>query len=468
MGLGRLKEGSGFEAAKWLISQGAQLVITDLKSESDLEESVDSIMEWFRSYKANHPQALLYEPLFALGKHRPDDFIGAACVVQTPGVPSERELVETAKRVGVAIESDVSLFFRYFKGPIVAVTGTKGKTTTTYLLHQMLKAKDSRAIVAGNVKASPLAFLDAATQEKTPPPVVLELSSWLLESLPAAFSDLKRGPEIAVLTNIFPDHLERYADFDAYIASKEIIFASQTPNQRTILNYDSDKVRSLAKKVKAQLSWFSALGKVDDGCGIENGTVNIYSSGKIIPILPVAEVALKGEHNLSNALAAVCAAYYSGVPVELIANTLKTFSGINDRQEIVREVDEVTYINDTAATTPEATIAALNRFAASRPLILIAGGLSNGTDYQDLYRALSSGVKELILLPGTASEKWSVELLGKVPIDEVRTMAEAVKRAKRSAQAGDIVLLSPGAIGSNVFSNEFDRGEQFREAVRTL
>ncbi len=469
MGLGRYKQGSGLGTAKWLMRHEAQTVITDLKDEKELKESVDLVMEWHGKYKKMYPGRTIYQPIFVLGEHRKEDFTGVNCVVQNPGVPSESEYIQAAKAQGIPIESDVSLFFRHYHHEIIAVTGTKGKTTTTLLLGDMVKTLDARTIIAGNVKVSPLEFLDELLEENMATPVVLELSSWLLESLPGAFAEMKKGPSISILTNVFPDHLNRYASFEDYQKSKEIIFEYQSPDQYTVLNRDHDLVRAMEPKVKGKLFWFS---KTDDGtssgCFLNEGKVIFRKDGAVTEILPYSEVALQGEHNLENILSAACGAMLRGVSVEGIQKVLREFKGVPDRQELVREVDEIMYINDTAATAPSAVVVALKVYGKDKKAILIAGGVDKKLPYEEMIAEAIKGCKAVILFDGDASDILEKGLKGNVPIERASSMPEAVQKARKLATTGDIVLLSPGAASFNMFKNEFDRGEQFREEVRNL
>lgn len=470
MGLGRYLQGSGLGATKWLMRHGAQTVITDLKSEEDLKDSVAVVMESYRAYREKYPDRTIFQPLFVLGQHREEDFVNADCVVQNPGVPSESAYVKMAREKGVAIESDVSLFFRFFHHPIFAVTGTKGKTTTTTIFGEMMKKKNAQAIVAGNIKISPLEFLDELEGQEAPPPVVLELSSWLLDSLPQALQDIGHGPDIAVLTNVYPDHLDRYPSFAAYQQSKEIIFAYQRPDQYTVLNRDHDLVREMSSRVKAQLFWYSLQPAEagEQGCFVQNGEVVFVRNGQTTPILPVAEVKIQGTHNLSNALAGACAAILGGAALADVADVLRVFEGVADRQEIIREIDEVTYVNDTTATAPDAVVPALERFGKEKKVILIAGGVDKKLSYTRMCEGIVTYAKHLILFPGTASDIIEPAVLGKVKIEHAHSMAEAVKKAAALAERGDTVLLSPGGSSFNMFKNEFDRGDQFREEVRNL
>lgn len=468
MGLGRYMQGSGLGTAKWLMRHGAQTVITDMKDTEELKESVATVMEWYEKYRTMYPDRTIYQPIFVLGQHRREDFENVDCVVQNPGVPSESEYLEVARQKGINIESDVSLFFRYFQYPIMAVTGTRGKTTTTLLVADMLKTMDDEAFAAGNIRVSPLEYLDDLLTTDNPTPVVLELSSWLLDSLPAALRDLGRGPEISVVTNVYPDHLNRYASFADYQKSKEIIFAYQSKEQHTILNYEHDIVHAMQPRVRGQLWWFSKGEIEGNGCGVEDGNLIFQQDGQKTLVVPLEEIALKGEHNLENIASATCAALVRGVPLAGVQRVLRHFKGVPDRQELIREVNEIAYINDTAATSPDAVVAAIKHFGDKEHLILICGGVDKKLVFDDLAAIIPDKVKTVILFPGSASEILQQKLAGKVAIQVAISMKEAVQKATALATTGDVVLLSPGAASFNMFKNEFDRGEQFREEVRNL
>ncbi|MBU1126059.1 UDP-N-acetylmuramoyl-L-alanine--D-glutamate ligase [Patescibacteria group bacterium] len=469
MGLGRYKQGSGLGAAKWLIRHGAQTIITDLKDETELEESMALVTEWYQKYREMYPDRTIYAPLFVLGEHRHEDFVEVDCVVQNPGVPSESEFVVAAKEAGVPIESDVSLFFRFCPYPIIAVTGTKGKTTTTKMIGEMLELEDDRAVVAGNIKVSPLEHLDEILHRGEPTLIVLELSSWLLESLPETFKTLKKGPDISILTNVYPDHLNRYHSYGDYIHSKEIIFEWQAADQYTILNWDHETVRAMGSRARGKLFWASKTYQEVDGCFVKGTKIVFRNEGREEEIISVDQIALKGDHNMENILSSISAALLRGVSLENVRKVLEEFKGVSDRQELVREVDEISYVNDTTATNPDAVIVALKRFGADADIILIAGGVDKELQYDELAEAIVKTCKQVILFEGSASDMLEEKIKGRVPVtNKINNMNEAVTKARALAKSGDIVLLSPGAASFNLFLNEFDRGEQFREEVRNL
>lgn len=466
MGLGRFKQGSGVGAAKWLMRHGAQIVITDLKSETELKESVDEIMKWYDTYNQAHPNHGIYPPVFVLGEHHEDDFTNVDLVMQNPGVARESEFVALAKKEGIRVESDISLFFRYCPFPIYSITGTRGKSTTTSLLGEMLRLKHPKTVIAGNITRSPLEDLDWLLEEKEPVPIVLELSSWLLESI----QDLGKGPDIAILTNAYKDHLDRYPSFEAYVKAKEIIFEVQTPEQIAIFNADqelSEEISARAGSIHKQWFSLSPLLNGKTGAYCEGDEIKRNIDGNVVVFAKVSDIALAGEHNLANVLCASLAAHFAGVSDEDIVKTLKTFAGLPGRQQIISEVEGVVYVNDTTATSPEGTIAALKRFGNGGNIILLAGGSTKGFTFEEMGEVIQKECKYVVLFEGTATNDVE-QAIGSVPHLRVDSMEKALEVSKSIATLGDIVLLSPGTASFGVFKNEFDRGEQFERLVKEM
>ncbi|HLD17748.1 MAG TPA: UDP-N-acetylmuramoyl-L-alanine--D-glutamate ligase [Patescibacteria group bacterium] len=465
MGLGRYKQGSGIGAAKWLMRHGAQLVITDLKSEEELKESVEEVTGWYERYKKEYPGREIYAPVFVLGEHRAENFTDVDLVVQNPGVPRESAFVKSAKERGISVESDMSLFFRFCPFPIYAVTGTRGKSTTTALIGEMFKQKDPRTVVAGNIAVSPLEFLDELMVASEPTPIILELSSWLIESL----GNVRRGPDIAVFTNVYEDHLNRYASFADYIASKEALFVRQGSDQWAVLNFEHEIVRGTAGKTEAKKMWFAKEGTFEgDGAYVQGGFIVFRKDGSVEPVFPTSEIKLQGDHNLQNVLAAVCVGKIAGLSNEQMAEALRTFGGLPGRQEVVREVNGITYVNDTTATSPDGAIAALERFGEGKKVVLIAGGASKNLPFDKLGEEIGRTCKTVVLLEGDATDALDAAIGDTVLKLRADSMAKAVEAASSAAQFGDVVLLSPGTASFGMFKNEYDRGDQFVEAVRGL
>jgi len=419
MGLGL--HGGGAGSAKFFCLQGADVLVTDLKTKEQLEESLEKLKRFKIKY--------------ALGGHKEADFVWADLIIRNPDVPSTSPYLEIARKNNIPIETDISLFFKLSKAFIIGVTGTKGKSTTASLIYYLLKAKYKKVFLAGNIGISPLELLPKI---KKGDKVVLELSSFELEGL-------TQSPNIAVLTNIMPDHLNRYGSMAEYIESKKIIFKYQKKGDVLILNNDDPVVREFAKELSSKVCFFSKIIKPDS-------------------------FKLFGDHNLSNLSASIEVAKLLKVSPKVIEKSLKSFRGVPNRQEFIKEINGVKYINDTTATMPDALIQALRTFKRNR-IILIAGGQNKGLRYNELAREILNSVYRIVLLPGTASEeikKELSELNSSVGITPVNSMEEAVKKASLLGEKGDIVLLSPGAASFNLFKNEFDRGDQFVKFVKKL
>lgn len=470
MGLGRFKQGSGVGAAKWLLRHGAQIVVTDLKTEKELKESVDLVTQWYETYREQFPTRNMYAPVFVLGQHREDDFTNVELVVKNPDVPKESAYVELANKNDIRVESDVSLFLHLYPHPVYAVTGTRGKSTTTALFGEMLKHVHPKAVIAGNIMHSPLEDLDWLLEESGPVPVALEMSSWLLESL----DHVKKGFEIAIFTNISKDHLDRYESFEAYLAAKEVIFRNQTSSQKAVLNYDHDLVRAVGERVPSKAYWFSSKPLPE---GLEGAFLNaagdlvLRFEGDERVLCHVSEwPALQGSHNIENALAATLAGSLAGVKDEHLCAALKSFEGLPGRQQSVREFEKVTYVNDTNATSPEGVIAALKRFGdpAKKHVVIIVGGKAKGFEFDAMAEEIRRVCGYVVYLEGSATAEIEQAIGSSVPSTNVSSMDEAVNAARAAAKEGDVVLLSPGTASFGLFKNAYDRGGQFVEAVKNL
>lgn len=461
MGLGLNQGGLGI--SKWLLRQGARLTITDLKDRHALAPSIEAL---------EHPRkklgAAAHPIRYVLGEHREADFTHADLIIQNPGVPRESKFLKIARAAGVPIESDISIFFRLCPHPIIGVSGTKGKTTVTAMADAMLRAQFGRVVTGGNIRTSPLDALDALVRSKRPVPVLLELSSWQLESLEAA----QRSPNIAVLTNVLPDHLNRYEDMDDYAAAKELIYAWQLPTDVAIVPYDNAYAKKMGARARGERFWASmkeAPGG-QNGLYLKKGKAVLRSQGIEMILFGVNDVRVPGAHNRWNALLAAGAAFLRGAEPSAIRRALHAFKGVPHRLERVRELRGVAYWNDTAATTPEASIAAMETVFAKRKGVLIAGGADKRLEFGAWAKAVKRFAKEAILFEGTATPNMMAALkkAGSRVGETVSSMREAVAHASRAAKKGDAVLLSPGCASFGVFVNEFDRGDQFRAEVKKI
>jgi UDP-N-acetylmuramoylalanine--D-glutamate ligase len=468
MGLG--VHGGGLGVARFLVERGADVTVTDLRDATVLQPTLDAL--------AGLPVH------YVLGQHREEDFRTADLVVRNPGVPRESRFLQIARAAGASIEMEMTLFFRLCPGPIIGVTGTKGKTTTTMLTGAMLREQFPDTVIAGNLRVSALEQLPKIGPHT---PVVLELSSFVLEGL----GEAKLSPQYACITNISPDHLDRYGTMEAYTEAKKQIFYHQCDQDVAVLNYN-DVSAHFDEAVRGRLAWFLADDS-DDNPHISRlpDTIAYWSrehllwqaNGRQEIICRKGDVHLAGRHNLANIAAAAALAKAYGVTNENIRNAIRKFTGVPDRLEFVREVNGVRYINDTTATAPEAAIAALHSFDA--PIVLIAGGADKQLPFDDMARAIGERTKAVVLLNGTATEKlqsavssqqsefgdkglatgdWRLATVSG-PFDDFE---QAVRTARDMAEPGDVVLLSPGCASFGMFRNEFHRGEEFRRIVREL
>ncbi len=493
-GLGRYREGSGVSAARFFVRHGARVIVTDLKTEKELRETVRILK---RLVKEGKRSAVTLH----LGGHNLRDVRWADLVMRNPGVPSSSPYLAEARRRRIPIMTDVSFFLQFCPCPVIGVTGTRGKSTTTALIGEMVRRVNKKTFVGGNIQRSPLNFLDTLDAGSV---VVLELSSWLLESL----SDTEQSPWAAVITNIYPDHLNIHRSMREYVAAKENIFRFQDRGGILVLNRNNPYTRRLNQHFHAVQHdsgpvWFSMrpLPARMAGAFVKDGWIVIrrQSRGRRwheYRIIQMNRMALRGKHNIQNALAASALASAVRIAPKDICSVLRVFRGLPGRQEIVRARRGVTWVNDTTATIPEATIAALHRFgrviasdrrergnlarSPRRPdvvgtprddkkIILIAGGADKKLKFDALAREIKKYCKAVILLDGTATQKLKRILPTPYSLlPTAKSMREAVRRAQELAKRGDIVLLSPGAASFGLFQNEFDRGTQFVELVRRL
>ncbi|MFA5133821.1 MAG: UDP-N-acetylmuramoyl-L-alanine--D-glutamate ligase [Patescibacteria group bacterium] len=426
MGLGGYKTGSGISAAKFFIEKGDSVLITDLKKRDELANPIKELEKFCKAKKKPLPG-------FVLGEHRDEDVIWADMVIRNPGVPKGSKFLALAEERKIPVETDISVFLKNSKATIIGITGTRGKSTTTTLIYEILKSKYKRVWLGGNIKVSPLSFIKKVKRTDI---VVLELSSWMLEN----FDKEKLAPHIAVITNIYPDHLNTYKDMAEYIAAKRNISSWQEASDFLILNGENSEIKSWA---------FARKGPK---------IIRFFKKDSL-----KYKINLRGDHNLENIAAAVSVSKIMGVPEAKIKRVLRNFTGLSDRQEPLAKIKGVLYVNDTTATTPDGAVAALRAFGKpGKKIVLIAGGKDKNLEYGSLAKEIKKYCKAVILFPGTATEKM---IRGIKKYQLAKDMPEAVSLAKQEARRGDIILLSPAAASFGLFKNEFDRGEQFKKIV---
>lgn len=447
MGLGTRAGGVG--VARYLTNQGAEVTVTDMRPTEALAEPL---------------AALAGLPIrFVLGGHQERDFTAqqADLIVRNPGVPRRAPLLELARSRGIPIEMEMSLFFRACPAPIIGVTGTKGKTTVSILTGDLLRSAFPDVVVAGNMGVSALEQLPRLRPEA---PVVIELSSWQLESL------IEHGlaPWIAMLTLIAEDHLNTYDGFADYAATKRGITRRQRPGDWLVVNRDDPEAWRAAGETVATVVPFGEGDRGDDGAWLTAEGLLWRWQGMETRWPHPASPALVGRHGMRNALAALAGAMLAGVNANDIEQGLKAFRGVKDRMETVAELDGVTFINDTTATAPAATVAALDALHGTAGQVhLLAGGANKGLDPSPLAEAAARHQAKVYLFPGTATPALESALrnCGLTPCGPFAGMTEAVAAARRAAKPGDVILLSPGCASFGLFRDEFDRGNRFREAI---
>jgi len=454
MGLGLYQDGSGISATRFLLSKGAKVTVTDLKTRQQLQDQIKRLGKSADKIK------------FILGKHREEDFKNVDLILKNPGVPRTSKFLEIARKNNIPIETDISLFFQLVhKKRIIGITGTRGKSTTTSLIYEIIKTKNKNSVLGGNITKSPLAQM---VQVKKGGPVILELSSWMLESLETH----RLSPHISVFTNIFPDHLNTYASIKEYGLAKENIFRWQNKDDYIIANRDNKFTIDAGKKTPSQRFWFSlSQFKEENGAYVKGENVWLRAAGKEKIILSVKDVKIPGDHNLQNILAAICVGFIYGIPISEIKKAVKNFNGIDNRLQLIRQLKGVKYYNDTTSTTPEATMAGLKALSGReiKNIILIAGGSDKGLEFKELSKEIQKICKAVIFLKGTGTERLRKYFAGsKLLMAEADSMADAVGIAKSFSKKGDIVLLSPACASFGMFDNEFDRGERFNKVVKIL
>lgn len=426
MGLGRLGGGEG--VARFFSEVGAQVTVTDLKSEEELRQTIRRLKDLPIKY--------------ILGGHRAEDFQKQELVIRNPDVSRDSQFLAIARASKIPVEMDESLFLKLCPVPVIGVTGTRGKTTTTTLIGKMLEEAGYHTLLGGNLPG--IATLSLLRQVTPKTKIVLELSSWQLQSL----DENKLSPHIAVMTNIYPDHLNRYKNMEDYIADKKAIFKYQKEDDFLILNRENEITYGFAALTKSKVVWFKKSDWSQDW-----------------------PLKIPGDHNRENAAAARAVGKILGIDDPVIRRAVGNFGGVPHRLEVVREFNGATYINDSTSTTPIAGIMALRAYSG-RPIILIAGGNSKNLDLTEFAKEIVKRVKAVVLLEGTATSELESGIRGQESgmkiLGKFNNFKEAVSVARNFAKPGDVVLLSPGCTSFGMFKNEFDRGEQFRKIVLSL
>jgi UDP-N-acetylmuramoylalanine--D-glutamate ligase len=442
VGLGK----SGVASALFLKKHGARVSVSDTKSGDELRNEI--------------PVLLDHGITVETGGHGERTFRGQDLIVVSPGVPVDAPPLVQARSLGETVIGEIELAAQFLPGPIVAITGSNGKTTTTTLAGEIMAAAGFSSLVGGNIGTPAISLAEQARPETV---IVLEVSSFQLETIQTF------RPKVAVVLNVTPDHLDRHRTFEIYADAKARILENQQAEDFAVLNADDATCVAMAARTKAQVFWFSRHKEVQHGAWVREGKILFRDSAGQKEILQVSEISLKGAHNLENILAAVCAGVLMGCAPEKIRQAVRDFKAVEHRLEFVTTVNGVDYYNDSKATNVDATIKALESFPSNIHLIL--GGKDKGSDYSVLNDLLRQRVKRVYTIGAAAAKIESQIVSSKTGGPEVihaETLENALRKAHAVAQPRDIVLLAPACASFDQFKSYEHRGQVFKEIVRGL
>ncbi len=435
---------------KYLLDLDVNITVFDKKTEEELG-------------KALIEEYVLQGINFSLGEDYLENLHGYDVIFRTPGMRPDFPAIQKEIERGARLTSEIEMLIELAPAKIIAITGSDGKTTTTTLIHKMLVEEGYHCYLGGNIGTPIFAQIDEMRPEDI---IVLELSSFQLMTL-------KKSPNIAVVTNVSPNHLDVHKSYEEYIEAKKNIFKYQTSNDVVVLNYDNDITHEFANEIQNEVRFFSTKSKLDDGVILEDDEIKIVKNKEKTSVINTNEILLLGKHNIENACTAI-AAVKDLVTIESIQNVLTTFRGVEHRMEFVRELDGVRWYNDSIGSSPTRTIAGLASF--KEKVVLIAGGYDKHLDYTDMGRYIVDHVKVLILM-GQTKEKIKTATVNEIekrdgvlnlPILECETLEEAVKTAFKNSSSGDTVFFSPASASFDMFKNFVERGNKFKDLVKDL
>jgi UDP-N-acetylmuramoylalanine--D-glutamate ligase len=437
---------SGIAAARFLLASGARVTLTDTQK----REALPKVATLLNS----GPNA--GELVLELGGHRDASFKTCDLIVVSPGVPLSMPFFEISRKEGIPIIAEIELAARHLKGKIIGITGSNGKTTTTTLVSELLTGSGLKGHAAGNIGTPLIDFVAASSTEDI---YAVELSSFQLEGV-----DQFR-PAVGSMLNLTPDHMDRYAGFEAYIAAKRRIFLNQDKTDFAVLNADDARTDALAAEVPSTPVRFSRLKTLGQGAFLRNGILVYRDKAGEKALFPAESILLKGAHNLENVLAACVMAILAGAHPESLEESIRKFRGVEHRIEYVAEIGGVQYFNDSKATNVDATIKSLEAFPGN--ILLIAGGKDKAGDFSILRSLVRERVKHLVLI-GEAAGKIRQALACSVATSEAVSMQDAVSMCSQLAQPGDVVLLAPACASFDMFQDYEHRGRVFKDAVRSM
>lgn len=437
---------SGISATKLLVNHGVKVYLFDENKDRDIE-----------AIKEETGDSELVQ--IELGELGEDALSSSQLMVISPGIPVDAPFTDVVRNAGIPIWSEIELAYHYGKGKIAAITGTNGKTTTTALVGEIVKAHNAKTIVVGNIGIPYTELCDTTDDDSD---TVAEISSFQLETV------IDFHPNVSAILNLTPDHLNRHYTFENYGNVKFSITKNQTMDDVTVLNYDDEHTRAMGEKAKehCHVVYFSRLEKPAGGVYLEDGDIILEDGDKKINVLAIKDLKLMGAHNVENVLAAVGISYYMGVPVDVIRDVATSFKAVAHRIEYVDTVDGVAYYNDSKGTNPDAAIKGIQAMVA--PTFLIGGGYDKGSEYDEWIEAFDGKVKWLVLIGQTAQKIADcAKRHGFNSIIFEENLQDAVAYCHENAVDGDAVLLSPACASWGQFDNYEQRGDMFKEYVRS-
>jgi UDP-N-acetylmuramoylalanine--D-glutamate ligase len=437
---------TGVSTVRFLVNQGASVTVTDMAKEEELGDGVKIIGKLGINME--------------LGKHRSTTFENADLIVLSPGVPHNISQIKRARDKGIEVLGEIELASKFIEQPIIAITGTNGKTTTTTLLGQMLKSSGLNVFVGGNIGSPLIGYVD---RKKKAEIIVAEVSSFQLDTIKSF------KPKVSVLLNITKDHLDRYPDFTAYIRSKCRIFQNQDSTDTAVLNGFDPLIRKYTENISSRKLFFTSRKENEEGATVNGKNIKLFFKSNHKTQSPLTidlpNTGIRKKHDIENACAACLAALSSGGTLKGVQTALNGFKGLPHRLEYIATVKEVKYFNDSKATNVDAVIRALECFHGR--VILIMGGRNKEADFDSL-RDTAGRLTKLIIAMGEAKEKIVSSFNDLVPVMTVSTMKDAVFTAYEAARPGDTVLLSPACSSFDMYDNYTHRGQVYCEAVKLL
>ena len=435
---------SGIGAAGLLEERGASVTLYDGNVKLDVEEIRGKMKDGAKTD-------------IVLGEF-PEELLGKLdLVIISPGVPTDLPIVNRMRESDIPVVGEIELAYELGKGEVLAITGTNGKTTTTALLGEIMKAVYDSAFVVGNIG---IPYTNVVDETRDDSVIVAEMSSFQLESI------VDFRPRVSAILNITPDHLNRHHTMEAYIQAKKNVAINQTAEDTCVLNYEDEVLREFGETLQTKVLYFSSKRKLDKGIYLDDGNI-IYRNPDECLVCNVKELKLLGVHNYENVMAAVAMAAAYGVPMDSIRKTIKEFAGVEHRIEFVAEKNGVAYYNDSKGTNPDAAIRGIQ--AMNRPTYLIGGGYDKQSEYKEWIESFDGKVKKLLLI-GQTREKIAKEAeeCGFTDIMLLDTFEDAVLTAAKLAEPGEAVLLSPACASWGMFKNYEERGDKFKEIVNSL